>query len=76
MDTYDLLASPFPDTDATQEFRVVTNNFDAQYGFAPMAIVSIQTRSGTNKFHGGAFYYLRNTDLNAANYFSGQRNLL
>jgi hypothetical protein len=76
MDTYDLLASPFPDTDATQEFRVVTNNFDAQYGFAPVAIVSIQTRSGTNKFHGGAFYYLRNTDLNAANYFSGQRNLL
>jgi hypothetical protein len=76
MDTFDLLASPFPDTDATQEFRVVTNNFDAQYGFAPMAIVSIQTRSGTNKFHGGAFYYLRNTDLNAANYFSGLRSLL
>jgi len=76
MDTYDLLASPFPDTDATQEFRVVTNNFDAQYGFAPMAIVSIQTRSGTNKFHGGAFFYLRNTDLNAANYFSGSRSLL
>ena len=76
MDTYDLLASPFPDTDATQEFRVVTNNFDAQYGFAPMAIVSIQTRSGGNKFHGGAFFYLRNTDLNAANYFSGKRSLL
>jgi hypothetical protein len=76
MDTFDLLASPFPDTDATQEFRVVTNNFDAQYGFAPMAIVSIQTRSGTNQIHGAAFYYLRNTDLNASNYFSGLRNLL
>jgi hypothetical protein len=76
MDTYDLLASPFPDTDATQEFKVITNNFDAQYGFAPMAVVSIQTRSGANKFHGGAFLYLRNTDLNASNYFSGNRSLL
>jgi hypothetical protein len=76
MDTFDLLASPFPDSDATQEFRVITNNFDAQYGFAPMAVVSIQTRSGSNQFHGGAFYFLRNTDLNAANYFSGNRDLL
>src|SRR6202789_2910727 len=76
MDTYDLLASPFPDTDATQEFRVVTNNFDAQYGFAPMAIVSIQTRSGTNQFHGGAFEFIRNDDGNAANWFTGKVNLL
>ena len=76
MDTFDLLASPFPDSDATQEFRVVTNNFDAQYGFAPMAVVSIQTRSGTNAFHGGLFEFIRNNDLNAKNWFTGGVDLL
>ena len=76
MDTFSLLASPFPDSDATQEFRVVTNNFDAQYGFAPMAVVSIQTRSGTNAFHGGLFEFVRNNDLNAKNWFSGAIDLL
>jgi hypothetical protein len=76
MDTFDLLAAPFPNTDATQEFRVITNNFDAQYGFAPMAIISIQTRSGTNQFHGGAFEFIRNDDGNAANWFTGKVNLL
>jgi hypothetical protein len=71
MDTYLLLALPFPNPDATQEFRVISNNFDARNGFAPSAIVSIQTKSGTNKFHGGAFEFLRNGYLNAANPFSG-----
>ncbi len=71
MDTFALLAAPFPNADATQEFRVITNNFDARYGFAPSAVVSIQTKSGTNDFHGGAFEFLRNNVLNASNYFSG-----
>ncbi len=71
MDTYTLLALPFPNPDATQEFRVITNNFDARNGFAPAAIVSIQTKSGTNSFHGGAFEFLRNGYVNAANPFSG-----
>ena len=70
MDTYLLLAAPFPNADATQEFRVITNNFDARYGFAPGAIVSIQTKTGTNTFHGGIFEFLRNSALNASNYFS------
>jgi hypothetical protein len=70
MDTYTLLDAPFPNADATQEFRVISNNFDAQYGYSPSAIVTIQTKSGTNEFHGGAFEFLRNGDLNAANYFS------
>ena len=70
LDTYLLLAAPFPNADATQEFRVITNNFDAQYGFAPGAVVTIQTKSGTNQFHGGVFEFLRNNDLNAGNYFS------
>ncbi len=70
VDTYLLLAAPFPNADATQEFRVITNNFDAQYGFAPGAVVTIQTKSGTNAFHGGLFEFLRNNALNAGNYFS------
>jgi hypothetical protein len=71
MDTYTLLALPFPNPDATQEFRVISNNFDARNGFAPSAIVSIETKSGTKQFHGGAFEFLRNGYLNAANPFSG-----
>ncbi len=70
MDTYLPAAAPFPNADATQEFRVISNNFDARYGYAPGAVVSIQTRSGSNEFHGGAFEFLRNNDLNASNYFS------
>jgi Carboxypeptidase regulatory-like domain len=70
MDSYLQLAAPFPNADATQEFRVITNNFDAHYGFSPGAVVSIQTRSGENRFHGGAFEFLRNNDFNAGNYFT------
>jgi outer membrane receptor protein involved in Fe transport len=71
MDTYLLLALPFPNPDATQEFRVISNNFDARNGFAPAAIVSIQTKSGSNRYHGGVFEFLRNGYFNAADYFSG-----
>jgi hypothetical protein len=70
VDNYIQLAAPFPNADATQEFRVISNNFNALYGFAPGAVVSIETKSGTNKFHGGAFEFLRNKALNASDYFS------
>jgi Carboxypeptidase regulatory-like domain len=70
MDNYLQLTAPFPNSDATQEFRVITNNFDARYGYSPGAVVSIETKSGTNSFHGGAFEFLRNQDLNAANWFT------
>lgn len=75
-DTYQSLAAPFPNADATQEFKVVTNNFDAQYGFSPSAVVSIQTRTGTNSLHGEIFEFLRNQDLDAANYFTKQVDTL
>jgi hypothetical protein len=71
MDTYVLSAAPFPNADATQEFRIISNNYGAEYGFAPSAVVSIQTKSGTDSFHGALFEFLRNNDLNAGNYFSG-----
>jgi Carboxypeptidase regulatory-like domain len=70
MDTYLGLPAPFPNADATQEFRVITNNFNAVYGFAPGAVVTIQTRSGTNVIHGGAFDFYRDQVFNAKNYFS------
>ena len=70
MDNYDGLSATFPNSDATQEFKVLTSNFGAQYGFAPSAVVSIATKSGTNTFHGGAFWYVRNNAMNATNWFS------
>lgn len=70
MDTYMSLSAPSPNSDATGEFRVISNNFDAHYGFSPGAVVSIDTKSGTNAFHGGVFEFLRNSALNSADYFS------
>jgi hypothetical protein len=71
MDNYNLMTAPFPNSDATQEFKVITNNFSAQYGFSPGAVVSIATKNGTNQYHGGAFWFVRNNDLNGADWFSG-----
>jgi hypothetical protein len=76
MDTYLGLAAPFPNADATQEFRVITNNFSAAYGFAPGAVVSIDTKNGTNEFHGGLFEFLRDQDFNAKDWFSHTVNPL
>ena len=70
MDNYNLLTSTFPNADATQEFKVITSNYGAQFGFAPGAVVSIATKSGTNTFHGGAFWYVRNNAMNATDWFS------
>ena len=70
MDNYGNLALAFPNPDATQEFQVVSNNFDAQYGFSPGAVVSIATRSGSNTWHGDAFEFLRNDALNARDFFA------
>jgi hypothetical protein len=76
MDTYLGRAAPFPNADATQEFTVITNNFNAIYGFAPGAVVSIQVRSGTNSIHGGVFEFLRDNDFNAKDWFTHQINPL
>jgi hypothetical protein len=54
-----------PSPDAVSEFRLETNNYSAEYGRMPGAVINASTRSGTNQFHGHAWDYLRNTDLNA-----------
>jgi hypothetical protein len=54
-----------PNPDALEEFRVETSNFGAQYGKMSGAVVTAVTKSGTNKFHGSAFEFVRNTAFNA-----------
>jgi len=76
MDNYHLLAAPFPNADATQEFQVMGNNFDARYGFTPGGVVSIVTKSGTNQWHGDLFEFIRNNAVNATEYFSQSTDLI
>ena len=58
-----------PNPDAVQEFQIITNNFNAQYGRSSGAVINVVTRSGTNDFHGGLFEFFRNNHLNARNFF-------
>jgi hypothetical protein len=62
-----------PNLDSIAEFRILTNNFDAEYGEHSGGQINVVTKSGTNEFHGDAFEFLRNTDLDARNYFSPAR---
>jgi hypothetical protein len=64
-----------PNLDAISEFRIVTSNFDAEYGEFSGGQISVVTKSGDNGFHGSAFNFLRNTDLDARNYFSPARGV-
>ncbi len=59
-----------PTPDAVEEFRVITNTFDAEYGRNSGAVVNVVTKSGTNQFHGNVYEYFRNTVLNAQGYFN------
>ncbi len=63
-----------PNLDSIAEFRVLTNNFDAEYGDYSGGIVNVITKSGENALHGTAFEFLRNTDLDARNFFSPERS--
>ncbi len=62
-----------PNLDSIQEFRVLTSNFDAQYGNYSGGQVLVSTKTGTDQFHGDLFEFLRNTSLDARNYFSSER---
>ncbi len=64
-----------PNLDAIAEFRIITSNFDAEYGEFSGGQISVVTKSGSNAFHGSAFDFLRNTDLDARNYFSPTRGV-
>jgi hypothetical protein len=57
-----------PSPDAISEFKVITGTFSAEYGRVGGAIVNAAMKSGTNQFHGSAWEFLRNTDLNATGF--------
>lgn len=61
-----------PSVDVISEFNVITNPYSAEYGRAPGAVVSVNTRSGSNAFHGTAYEYVRNQFFDAFDYFSKQ----
>src|SRR5581483_5420279 len=59
-----------PSVDAVQEFKVKTNMFAAEFGHAAGSIMNATVKSGSNQFHGVVFEFLRNSDLDANNFFT------
>src|SRR6202171_4147718 len=68
-------AGIIPNLDSIAEFRILTSNTDAEYGNYSGGLINVVTKSGGNVFHGSAFEFLRNTVLDAKNYFSSQRSI-
>jgi hypothetical protein len=63
-----------PNLDSIAEFGILTNNFDPEYGNSSSGVVNVITKTGSNAPHGGAFEFLRNTSLDARNFFSPTRS--
>ena len=59
-----------PPPDAVQEFKIQTNIYDAAYGKTAGSTMNLVTKSGANQFHGDAYEFLRNSDLDARNFFA------
>ena len=59
-----------PTPDSIEEFRVLTNTFDAEYGRNSGAVINVVTKSGTNALHGSVYEFFRNKVLNAQGYFN------
>lgn len=64
-----------PSVDAIQEFKVQTGNYSAEFGRNVGGVVNVVIKSGTNRFHGGAFEFLRNEALNARNFFQSTNTM-
>ncbi len=60
---------PVPSPDAIGEFKIQTSTYDASYGRNPGANVNVTTKSGSNDWHGSAFEFFRNSQLNASDFF-------
>jgi Carboxypeptidase regulatory-like domain len=65
-----------PNIDATQEFRVLTSQFNAEFGRNTGAIINVATKNGTNDFHGSAYMYYRSQRFAARNFFDAERQPL
>jgi len=59
-----------PSPDSVEEFRILTNGFDAEYGRNSGSVVNVVTKSGTNQFHGDLYEFNRNKSLNAKSYLN------
>jgi hypothetical protein len=59
-----------PDVDALQEFRILTSNFDAEFGRSPGAVVNLITKNGADAYHGDLFEFMQNNMFDAKNYFA------
>ena len=71
---YNNLDTP-PNLDAIAEVKVLSSNYQAEYGKAAGAVISVVTKSGTQQFHGTGYYYVRNEDFNANNFFNNLNGL-
>jgi hypothetical protein len=69
-DPFNALNLPFPFPDALQEFKVETSALPAQYGYHSQGAVNAVTKSGTNEYHGDAFWFVRNTIFNGRDYLA------
>jgi hypothetical protein len=67
--------SVVPNLDSIQEFRVLTNNFDTEYGNYNGGMINVVTKSGSNSYRGDAFEFLRNTVLDARGFFDPTRGV-
>jgi hypothetical protein len=67
-------AGVIPNLDSIAEFRIISSNADAEYGGYSGGLINVVTKSGGDKFHGSAFEFLRNTNLDARGYFSPDRS--
>lgn len=68
-------AAMIPNLDSIAQFRIITNNFDAEYGNFSGGQINVVTKSGANRFSGDVFDFLRNTDLDAKNYYDLTRGV-
>src|SRR5262245_11137154 len=64
-----------PTQDAIEEFKVQTNNLGPEYGRFAGGVINLNTKSGTNRFHGSAYEFIRNKVLNANDFFANQSGL-
>jgi len=71
-DPYTQVPNVLPNPDAIQEFSFATNSYSAKFGGRGGGVANIITRSGTNELHGAVFEYIRNSSLNARNFFASQ----
>lgn len=66
--------SIIPELDSIEQFRVLTTNFDPEYGNYDGGIITVISKLGSNQFHGRAFEFFRNTNLDARGYFDPTRS--